>query len=63
MPSFEATEERAHARAAEEGEYRVDDRERRWLYDQQRAMTTFDERIDNTSLSAAEIAARLERWL
>lgn len=46
--------------AAEEGEYRVD-RERRWLYDQQRATTNFDERIDNTSLSPAEVAARLER--
>ena len=63
MPSFEATEERAHARAAVEGEYRVDDRERRWLYDQQQATTNLDERIDNTSLSPAEVAARLERWL
>lgn len=63
LPSFEATEERAHARAAEEGEYRLDARERRWLYDHQRAVTDYDARIDNTSLTAEETADRIEDWL
>jgi chloramphenicol 3-O-phosphotransferase len=63
LPSFEATEERAHVRAADEGEYRVDARERRWLYDHQLAVTEYDERIDNTSLTPEETADRIEGWL
>ena len=63
LPSFDATEERARARAAEEGEYRVDARARRWLYEQQRTVGDYDERIDNSSLAPDEVADRLERWL
>jgi chloramphenicol 3-O-phosphotransferase len=63
LPSFEATEERARLRAAEEGEYRVDARERRWLYDHQRAVTDYDVRIDNTSMTPDEAANRIEELL
>jgi hypothetical protein len=54
MPSWEETLKRLHERP-----HTITDDEARWVYQQQQSLTDFDHSIDNSLMSAEEVAA----WL
>ncbi|MBI1257475.1 MAG: adenylyl-sulfate kinase [Chloroflexi bacterium] len=57
LPSWEAALKRLHGRPPS-----ISDSEARWTYDAQLALTDFDLSIDNSTLSAGEVAAKLAAY-